>query len=588
MSTLAYSKKIISDECAVSEVFGQVLLTVIVVILMASIGMFVLSEPKPPEVPHIDIYEQLDPFTDTVVIRNNGGESVPLRDFKLVLHSGSTEYVINGEELSGYLIEECGDNGYWDLSEHISINVLEVCGLDLGSSDEDLKVLLIHTPSKKVIHSSLIPSIYLDDTIQSPNDRISEEDSEEDPEEEEEDSEEEEEEDSEEDSEESDIISEDLWIPPQLLACDNSVRPQSGNKPDLIGSACLDDVQNIGDNFTTYYPNEAVSMSEYFEFGLNESVLDSFGVTFSDYENLTISGAKIKVVYKGHDGSFKWLNLSVWDQTEGIFYEYPIPEYHSGKGKSEWGSEIVDLPHITNVEDIENLNVYMLAKANPGQSAQHDIHIDYIAVYIPCSGEESTTQNNPPVADAGGPYSTQVCHSVTFDGSNSNDPDGDTIAYLWNFGDGSTGSGVAPEHSYSAFGTYSVTLNVTDDKSATDTDVVTVVVTEAPQENLIYIGNVIVTTSKHGSDVTATAVVTILDNNNNPVKDAEVSGYWSGAASGNESEETGNDGTVTVYSNSVFHNVHTGTLTFTFTVNGVTHPSYTWDNITKSGTAVYP
>jgi len=111
------------------------------------------------------------------------------------------------------------------------------------------------------------------------------------------------------------------------------------------------------------------------------------------------SGAKIKVVYKGHDGSFKWVKLRVWDQTEGIFYEYPIPEYHSGKGKSQWGSEIVDLPHITNVEDLENLNVYIVAKANPGKSGQHYINVDHVAVYIPSNGDESPAQNNPPVAE---------------------------------------------------------------------------------------------------------------------------------------------------------------------------------------------
>ena len=370
------SKKFRLNECAVSDVLGEVLMTIIVVIMMTSIGMCVLSESKPPDAPHIDSYEQFDPFNDTIVIRNNGGESIPIRDLKLVLHSGSTEYVINGEVLSDQLIEEYGDDGYWDLNEYFSINLLAVCGLNLENRDEDLEVLLIHTPSKKVIHSSLIPSIYLDDAIQSPNDRIP-------------------------------IygIPGDgyevgyIWIPPQLLALDNSESPK-GDK----GSACLDDVQNIGGGFTTYYPDEDVSMNEYFEFGLNESVIMPFGVTFSGpYEDLNISGAKIKVVYKGHDGSFKWVKLRVWDQTEGIFYEYPIPEYHSGKGKSQWGSEIVDLPHITNVEDLENLNVYIVAQANPGKSGQHYINVDHVAVYIPSNGDESPAQNNPPVLEENHP-----------------------------------------------------------------------------------------------------------------------------------------------------------------------------------------
>jgi FlaG/FlaF family flagellin (archaellin) len=378
---MVYSKKFILNECAVSEVFGQVLMTFIVVILMASIGMFVFSEPRPSEVPHINIVEQFDPFNDTIVICNNGGESIPLRDLKLVLHSGSAEYVINGEELSVHLIEEYGDNGYWDLSEYISVNVLEVCGLDLENRDEDLDVLLIYTPSKKVIHSSLIPSAYLDDAIQSPNDRISEKDiPEEDiPEEDipEEDIPEEDipEEDIPEDGDEkSHVVVGDLWIPPQRLAFDNS-ESSKGNK----GSAYLDDVQEIGGGFTTYYPDEDNSTYEYFEFGLNESVLRSFGVTFSgSYENLEISGAKIKILYEGHDGSFRWVKLQVWDQTEGTLYEYDLPEY-----KHNYGEEVLDLPHITNTEDLENLKVYILAKKNPGNSGNKYIHIDYLAVYIP-------------------------------------------------------------------------------------------------------------------------------------------------------------------------------------------------------------
>ena len=58
-----------------------------------------------------------------------------------------------------------------------------------------------------------------------------------------------------------------------------------------------------------------------------------------------------------------------------------------------------------------------------------------------------------------------------FDGSGSHDPDGSSISYAWNFGDGSnTGSGVAPIHTYAAGGTYKVVLTVTDFDEATGSD----------------------------------------------------------------------------------------------------------------------
>ena len=78
--------------------------------------------------------------------------------------------------------------------------------------------------------------------------------------------------------------------------------------------------------------------------------------------------------------------------------------------------------------------------------------------------------NQPPVADAGGPYpGTAGLTLITFDGSGSSDPDGSIASYDWTFGDGSTGVGVKPTHTYAAPGTYTVSLTVTDDDSASDT-----------------------------------------------------------------------------------------------------------------------
>ncbi len=58
--------------------------------------------------------------------------------------------------------------------------------------------------------------------------------------------------------------------------------------------------------------------------------------------------------------------------------------------------------------------------------------------------------------------------SVDFDGSTSNDPDGTIASYAWSFGDGSTGSGISPSHTYANSGTYTVSLTVTDNDGATD------------------------------------------------------------------------------------------------------------------------
>lgn len=59
--------------------------------------------------------------------------------------------------------------------------------------------------------------------------------------------------------------------------------------------------------------------------------------------------------------------------------------------------------------------------------------------------------------------------TVNANGSASSDPDGTIDSYAWTFGDGGTATGATASRTYAAPGTYTVTLEVTDDDGAKDT-----------------------------------------------------------------------------------------------------------------------
>ncbi len=74
--------------------------------------------------------------------------------------------------------------------------------------------------------------------------------------------------------------------------------------------------------------------------------------------------------------------------------------------------------------------------------------------------------NTPPVANAGQNLTCCEERSSSFDGTSSTDPDGDSLTYAWDFGDGNTSNDAKTSHAYAKSGNYRVTL-VVDDGSGT-------------------------------------------------------------------------------------------------------------------------
>jgi glucose/arabinose dehydrogenase len=87
-------------------------------------------------------------------------------------------------------------------------------------------------------------------------------------------------------------------------------------------------------------------------------------------------------------------------------------------------------------------------------------------------------QNQPPIAVAtADPTSGAAPLTVAFDGTASNDPDGDTLTYAWDLdGDGAFDDGAAATASftYTQPGTYTATLRVTDPSGASGTGSITI------------------------------------------------------------------------------------------------------------------
>lgn len=158
----------------------------------------------------------------------------------------------------------------------------------------------------------------------------------------------------------------------------------------------------------------------------------------------------------------------------------------------------------------------------------------------PSPSPSPTAGNQTPVAEFAYSCSKLTC---SFDATSSSDPDGTVSSYTWDFGDGTTASGMTVEKTYASSNTYTVRLDVVDDGGATSTTSKTFEVTDGADESRITLnasgsrtsGSTTIVLQWYGTDGVGTVVVY---RNGEPVATTEDDGAYTETIAGSSGSLT--------------------------------------------------
>jgi PKD repeat protein len=166
---------------------------------------------------------------------------------------------------------------------------------------------------------------------------------------------------------------------------------------------------------------------------------------------------------------------AVWRQAHGggddIFYargsingQWEKPVRVSNGGQGEYTGMDIDNKgrvHIvySDINSVGNRDIFY-------------VRLDQVSTYPVASFKASPTQGSPPLA-------------VSFDASDSYDPDGYIVSYAWKFGDGAVGSGQKVTHTYTQAGLFTAQLTVTDNEGKTSSNATSIMVGQPPVARFI-------------------------------------------------------------------------------------------------------
>jgi PKD repeat protein len=273
---------------------------------------------------------------------------------------------------------------------------------------------------------------------------------------------------------------EDISIAITLTASDPNGDPLTYS---VLSTPLNGDLTGTAPNLT-YTPDTGFAETDSFTFrvndGTNESNTATVSITVNSINEVSISG--FDVTTSGNKRWTGYVTINVVSQDE-------VTPVNNASVSGTWSDG-------ANVEI--NCSTNDTGKCTVSKTTKNDLLIFTInnisgsGISYSGTGDSITFdssgnppgENLPPTADVGGSYSGTTSDVISFDGSGSSDSDGTIVQYDWDFGDGDTGSGISPNHTYLVDGTYTVSLTVTDEKGATDSSSTTSLISSQSGDGL--------------------------------------------------------------------------------------------------------
>lgn len=220
---------------------------------------------------------------------------------------------------------------------------------------------------------------------------------------------------------------------------------------------------------------------------LNESFSDIFGTAIEEFARPTdwdwLMGEEIGVTIRSMSNPN---DFNCPDTYGGDFWDDVFEEVHTNSGVqnfwyyllSEGGTGVNDNGDAYTVSAIgiddasaiafRNLTVYLTPSSNYEDARFYAIQ-SAVDLFGGCTFEVEQTANAWYAVGVGGEYSTEVVAAFSADETSGctvpftidfSNESMNGITYLWDFGDGETSTEASPSHTYTAAGTYDVTLSV--------------------------------------------------------------------------------------------------------------------------------